>query len=88
MECLEINICLENKGKDITFKSVILAGVHDVKTLKIKIREGEEVKLNSPWNIAVNFKVDMSFNSDEIETMLIEYCEENNIEMDTKLLVR
>ena len=60
--------------------------MHDVKTLKIKIREGEEVKLNSPWNIAVNFKVDMSFNSDEIESMLIEYCEENNIEMDTKLL--
>ncbi|MBU3109817.1 AAA family ATPase [Clostridium gasigenes] len=77
---------LRDKGKDVTFKSVILAGVHDVKTLKIKIREGEEVKLNSPWNIAVNFKVDMSFDSDEIETMLIEYCEENNIEMDTKLL--
>ena len=77
---------LRELEEDLTFKSIILAGVHDVKTLKIKIREGEEVKLNSPWNIAVNFKVDMSFNSDEIESMIIEYCEENNMEMDTKLL--
>ncbi|MBB6716148.1 GxxExxY protein [Clostridium gasigenes] len=71
--------------KDFTFKSVILAGVHDVKTLKLKLRGDEEKKLNSPWNIAVNFKVDMSFNTSEIETMLIEYCLANNLEMDTKL---
>lgn len=44
--------------EDFTFKSVILAGVHDVKTLKLKFRDDEEVKLNSPWNIAVNFKYD------------------------------
>jgi hypothetical protein len=29
---------LRNEGLDYTFHSVILAGVHDVKTLKIKIR--------------------------------------------------
>jgi hypothetical protein len=28
---------------------------------------------NSPWNIAVAFKVDMSFSAKEIETMLVEY---------------
>lgn len=72
--------------EDFTFKSVILAGVHDVKTLKIKIGTTEERKLNSPWNIAVNFDVDMSFNSLEIETMLIDYCNDNNLEMDTKFL--
>ncbi|MBU3106512.1 AAA family ATPase [Clostridium gasigenes] len=71
--------------EDYTFKSVILAGVHDVKTLKFKLRSGEEQKLNSPWNIAINFKVDMSFNTSEIETMLIEYCLDNNLEMDIKL---
>ncbi|MBU3102797.1 GxxExxY protein [Clostridium gasigenes] len=71
--------------EDYTFKSVILAGVHDVKTLKFKLRAGEEQKLNSPWNIAINFKVDMSFNTSEIETMLIEYCLDNNLEMDIKL---
>lgn len=48
-------------GKDFTFKSVILAGVYDVKSLKLKIRNKEEAKYNSPWNIAVDFNVDMSF---------------------------
>ena len=33
-----------------TFQSVILAGVTDVKHLKIKIREDAEHKVNSPWN--------------------------------------
>jgi hypothetical protein len=35
---------LRNAGKDKTFYSVILAGVHDVKSLKIKIRPDEEHK--------------------------------------------
>jgi len=50
-----------NKGKDYTFQSVILAGIHDVKNLKLKIRSGDEPKYNSPWNIAVDFDLDMSF---------------------------
>jgi len=49
-----------------------LAGVHDIKTLKLKIRNEEDKKYNSPWNIAVNFNVDLSFNPDEIVTMLKE----------------
>ena len=77
---------LRDKGKDYTFKSVILVGVHDVKTLKIKLREDDEKKYNSPWNIAVTFNVDMSFNPLEIETMLVEYSIDNNLKMDTKVL--
>jgi hypothetical protein len=50
-------------GKDYTFKSVILAGVYDVKSLKLKLRNEEEARYNSPWNIAVDFKVDMSFSA-------------------------
>lgn len=50
-----------NEGEDITFQSVILAGVHDVKSLKLKIRPDDERKYNSPWNIASDFDVDMSF---------------------------
>jgi len=73
---------LRNAGKDHTFHSVILAGVHDVKTLKLKIRPDEERKFNSPWNIAANFKVDLSFNSKEIGTMLEDYSREKNIDMD------
>ncbi len=71
-----------NDGDDYTFKSVILAGVHDVKSLKLKIREGDEVKINSPWNIAADFNVDMSFNPAEIKTMLVDYAEENSVKMD------
>ena len=55
------------------FKSVILAGVYDVKNLKLKIRSGEEHKYNSPWNIAADFNVDMSFSQKEIAGMLAEY---------------
>ncbi|OAA88605.1 AAA-like domain-containing protein [Clostridium ljungdahlii] len=73
---------LRNMGKDYTFYSVILAGVHDVKTLKVKIRPDEEHKYNSPWNIASDFDVDMSFSSKEIETMMDDYVEDKNVELD------
>jgi len=73
---------LSKEGVDITFNSVILAGVHDVKSLKIKIRSDEEHKYNSPWNIAADFDVDMSFSVDEIETMLDDYIENKEIKLD------
>lgn len=68
------------------FKSVILAGVHDVKSLKLKIRKDTETKLNSPWNIAADFNVDMSFNPAEIKTMLVSYSEDKGVEMDVEAL--
>lgn len=74
------------KEKSTTFKSVILAGVHDIKNLKIKFRDHGEVKYNSPWNIAVNFDIDMSFNKNEIESMLKEYDVENSLDLDTESL--
>ena len=40
------------RNEDITFHSVILAGVYDVKNLKLKIRSDEQHQYNSPWNIA------------------------------------
>ena len=58
------------QGKDQTFQSVILAGVYDIKTLKIKLHPQEESKYNSPWNIAANFQIDMSFSCRDIESML------------------
>ncbi len=79
-----------NQGKDYTFESVVLTGVHDVKTLKAKIRpDGESKpfnsdhdKYNSPWNIAADFEVDLNFAPREIETMLQDYCREKNIQPD------
>ncbi len=69
-------------GKDTTFWSVILAGVYDVKNLKQKIHPGQESKYNSPWNIAVDFTVDMSFSPDDIASMLRQYEEDWHTGMD------
>ncbi|MCD8020335.1 MAG: AAA-like domain-containing protein [Clostridiales bacterium] len=59
-----------------TFQSVILAGVYDVRNMKRKIRPDEEHKANSPWNIASDFDVDMSFSTEDIANMLKEYEED------------
>ena len=75
-----------NIGEDYTFKSVILAGVYDVKNLKLKLRPDEERKYNSPWNIAVDFNVDMSFHPEEIATMLSAYEEDAHTGMDIKAI--
>lgn len=56
-----------------TFQSVILAGVHDIRNLRQKIRSDTEHKHNSPWNIASPFDVDMSFSPDDIAGMLTDY---------------
>ena len=77
-------------GYSFTFHSVILAGVYDIKNIKSKMisegkykHAGEEGNIyNSPWNIAVNFKVDMSFSPAEIATMLKEYDTEHNTGME------
>ena len=70
------------QGKDETFQSVILAGVYDVKTLKIKLHPEEETKYNSPWNVAADFVIDMSFTAEDIKTMLEEYEADYNTGMD------
>lgn len=74
--------------EDYTFKSVILVGLYDVKSLKLKLRSEEEAKYNSPWNIAVDFNVDMSFSPEEISTMIDEYSRDNNLTMDNKSISR
>lgn len=65
-----------------TFHSVVLAGVHDVKTLKSKIRPEADQKYNSPWNIAADFKVDMNLQPNEIQPMLEEYAADRQVETD------
>jgi len=73
-------------GLETTFHSVILAGVHDVKNLKQQIRPDSEAQLNSPWNIAADFEVAMTFNPTEIETMLADYVADTGNQMDTKTI--
>ena len=66
------------------FHSVILAGVYDIKNLKLKLRPEAEHKYNSPWNIAAEFKVDMSFSPTQIERMLESYEQEHHTGADMR----
>jgi hypothetical protein len=73
-----------DRDKSATFHSVVLAGVHDVKTLKLKLRPGEEAKYNSPWNIAADFKVDMNLQPREIVPMLREYARDKGVTVEAE----
>ena len=76
------------RGLNSTFHSVILAGVYDVKNLKLKIRPESEQKYNSPWNIAIDFDIDMTFHPEEIVTMLDEYEADYQTGMDKAFISR
>lgn len=65
-----------------TFQSVILAGVYDIRNMKQKIRLNTEHKMNSPWNIAAKFRVEMSFSVKRIADMLREYEADYHTGMD------
>ena len=64
------------------FWSVILAGVYDIRNLKQKIRPDGQHKYNSPWNIAADFNVDMSFSIQDIAGMLERYEQDYHTGMD------
>lgn len=66
------------------FHSVILAGVYDIKNFKLKLRPDTVHQYNSPWNIAAQFTIDMSFLPCQIEAMLDEYEADYHTGMDTK----
>jgi hypothetical protein len=70
------------QGMNSTFHSVILAGVYDVKNLKVKLRPEAEKKYNSPWNIAADFNIDMTFHPEEIAQMLSDYEKDEHTGMD------
>lgn len=71
-----------------TFQSVVLAGVSDVKHLKRKIRSEDEHIVNSPWNIASDFDIDMSLSEDGIRGMLDEYEADHQTGMDTASMAK
>lgn len=77
-----------NRSRFATFQSVILAGVCDIKNLKRKLRPDEEHKDNSPWNIAADFDVDMSFSAAQIQGMLNSYETDHKTGMDISVLAQ
>lgn len=78
----------QKSGKDHTFKSVILAGVYDIKNLKLRLHAPEESKYNSPWNIAADFRVNMSLTEEGIAGILQEYEEDYHTGMDVEDFAR
>ena len=72
------------RNKRPTFQSVILAGVHDIRNLRQKIRPDAEHKHNSPWNIASSFDVDMSFSVSDIAGMLEDYENDHHTGMNVE----
>lgn len=73
-----------DRDKTATFQSVILAGVYDVRNIRRKLRPEEEHKQNSPWNIAADFDVDMSFSPADIAGMLKAYESDYNTGMNIR----
>ena len=78
----------EKNPRTKTFQSVILAGVTDVKHLKGKIREEDRHKVNSPWNIAADFDIDMSLSESGIKGMLDEYEADHHSGMNTAAIAQ
>ena len=76
------------RNKITIFKSVILAGVRDIRNLKMKIRDDSEHQHNSPWNIAVDFNINMSLTVDGIIGMLTDYEKDYNTGMDVALIAQ
>lgn len=74
---------IKRRKKQI-FHSVILAGVYDIKNLKLKIRQEQEHHYNSPWNIAAVFDIEMNFSARQIADMLNEYEEDKHTGMNVK----
>ncbi len=71
---------------EATFQSVILAGVYDIRNLRLKIRPDSEHKKNSPWNIAADFDTRMSFDAEQIAGMLSDYEDDHHTGMDVKVM--
>ena len=71
-----------------TFQSVILAGVYDIKNLKLKLRPEEQHQYNSPWNIAAPFDTDMSLHADGIAEMLAEYKQDHQLDFDESTIAQ
>lgn len=74
------NMFLERADGRAAFKSVILAGVYDVSNMRSFLKS--DYRYHSPWNIASDFNIDMSFSADSISKMLYEYKFDHALDFD------
>jgi len=75
-----------SRDKFNTFHSVILAGVYDIKNLKLKMRSNDNHQYNSPWNISVPFDVNMSLPAEGIINMLAEFKADHGLAFNETLV--
>lgn len=78
----------QKSGRDHTFKSVILAGLYDIKNLKLKLHVPGSSKYNSPWNIAADFNINMNLTISGIAGMLCDYEQDHHTTMDIEYMSR
>ncbi|MDE6916973.1 MAG: 9-O-acetyl-N-acetylneuraminate esterase, partial [Lachnospiraceae bacterium] len=76
------------RDKVSAFHAVILAGVYNIRNLKLKLRPEAAHQYNSPWNIAADFDIDMSFSAKQIAGMLTEYEADNHTGMDIAMAAK
>lgn len=95
LDILRTKFLRRKEGTDFTFHSVILVGVYDIKNIKLKmVQEGlhplssGEKQQNSPWNIAADFEVDLSFSPSEIAGMLQDYEVDHHTGMDVSQMAK
>ena len=77
-----------NRDNRPAYQSVVLAGVYDVKNLKLKLRPDCQHQYNSPWNIAVPFDTDMCLPAQGIADMLSEYMSDHKLQFDNISVAR
>lgn len=82
----QLRNCYIDRDEIPTFQSVILSGVYDIKNLKHRFAKDQTPAANSPWNIAADFMVDMSFSKQEIAGMLEDYETDHDTGMDSQVL--
>ncbi|WP_330700067.1 ATP-binding protein [Schaedlerella sp.] len=82
----QLRVLYLKRNKRQTFRSVILAGVRDIKNLKVKICSEKDHEKNSPWNIAADFDVEMRLSEHGIAGMLENYEQDYHTGMDIKTL--
>lgn len=68
LKVLRENYIAAESNRGARFQSVILAGITDIKRLKLCSENA--LDQSSPWDIAADFNVDMSFYAEEIAGML------------------
>ena len=76
----------EKFGQKSTIHSVVLACKQDIRNIVVYDSFGDRVK-NSPWNIAADFNVDMTFHPEEIAQMLGDYENDRHTGKDEGYLV-